>query len=161
MTLAKDLTEYIKLARSLPGIEHVRLQTNGTRLADRAYLSSLIAAGADEYFISLHGHDAATCDAVTQRKGSFDEILAGMRAVNETGAALFTNTAITAQSVASLSAIVETVAPFAPRSMEFWNYWPRADEIGDRGHFVRVAEAARPCSSAPSLPVWSAVFRRP
>lgn len=144
VTLAKDLTEYIKLARSLPGIEHVRLQTNGTRLADRAYLSGLIAAGADEYFISLHGHDAATCDAVTQRKGSFDEILAGMRSVNEAGAALFTNTAITAQSVASLAAIVETVAPFAPRSMEFWNYWPRADEIGDRGHFVRVAEARAP-----------------
>ena len=36
VTLARDLAEYIRFARSLPGIEHVRLQTNGTRLADRA-----------------------------------------------------------------------------------------------------------------------------
>ena len=144
VTLAKNLLEYAAFARSLPGIQHVRLQTNATRLADRAFLGRLMAAGVDEYFVSIHGHDAATCDAITQRRGSFEEILAGMRAVVEAGAALFTNTAIAAANVETLPEIVATVAPFSPRSMELWNYWPRADEDGKKGHFVRVGEARGP-----------------
>lgn len=148
VTLARDLIEYIEFARSLPGVEHVRLQTNATLLGDRSQLRALMAAGADEYFVSLHGPDAATCDAVTRRSGSFEQILSGMRAVREAGAVLITNTAIAAQNVAALPAIVATVAPFAPRSMEFWNYWPRADEAGARGHFVRVADARAPLLAA-------------
>lgn len=148
VTLAKNLLDYVRFARSLPGIRHVRLQTNGTRLADRAYLRALIDAGVDEYFISIHGPDAATCDAITQRAGSFESILAGMRAVVDAGAALFTNTAIAAANVAVLPDIVRTVAPFAPRSIELWNYWPRADERGGRGHFVRVGDARAPLIAA-------------
>ena len=144
VTLAKDLLDYVRFARSLPGIEHVRLQTNATRLVDRTFLRALIGAGVDEYFVSIHGHDAATCDAITQRRGSFDDILAGMRAVREAGATLITNTAIASANVATLPEIVATVAPFAPLSMELWNYWPRADEAGDRGHFVRVGETRGP-----------------
>src|SRR5690606_762174 len=30
--------------------------------------------------------------------------------------------------------------PFAPQSMEFWNYWPRADESADRQMSARVGE---------------------
>lgn len=144
VTLAKNLLEYARFARSLPGIEHVRLQTNATRLRDRAFLATLIDAGIDEFFVSIHGHDAATCDAITQVEGSFDDILAGMSAVKEAGATLVTNTAIAAANVATLPEIVATVAPFRPQSMEFWNYWPRADEKGGRGHFVRVGEAREP-----------------
>ncbi|MEZ4298041.1 MAG: radical SAM protein [Polyangiaceae bacterium] len=140
VTLAKTLPDYIRFARSLPGIEHVRLQTNATRLSDRAYLDTLLRAGADEFFISLHGHDASTCDAITRRPGSFADILAGMRAVNDAGATLITNTAIAADNIRTLPRIVDTVAPFAPLSMELWSYWPRADESGARGHFVPLAE---------------------
>lgn len=148
VTLARDLVEYIRFARSLPGIEHVRLQTNGVRLADRAYLQCLIDAGADEYFISLHGHDAASCDAITQRSGSFVEILGGMRAVRELGATLITNTAITQSTLRSLPHIASVVAPFSPQSMELWSYWPRADERGARGHFARIAEVQGPLLEA-------------
>ncbi len=144
VTLAKDLLSYVGLARSLPGIEHVRLQTNATRLADRAFLGRLMAAGVDEYFVSIHGHDAATCDAITQRRGSFEEIMAGMRTVVDAGATLITNTAIAEVNVGGLADIVAAVAPLAPRSMEFWSYWPRADEEGKKGHFVRVGEARGP-----------------
>ncbi|MEZ4309146.1 MAG: radical SAM protein [Polyangiaceae bacterium] len=140
VTLAKTLPDYIRFARSLPGIEHVRLQTNATRLSDRAYLDTLLRAGADEFFISLHGHDPATCDAITRRPGSFADILAGMRSVNDAGATLITNTAIAADNIRTLPRIVDTVAPFAPLSMELWSYWPRADESGARGHFVPLAE---------------------
>ncbi|AKT42264.1 radical SAM protein [Chondromyces crocatus] len=148
VTLAKDLLAYVEAARQLPGIEHVRLQTNGVRLVDKAYLRALLDAGVDELFISLHAPDAETCDAVTQRRGSFRRILAGIEAVAESGAALFTNTAIVKANFEVLPEIVSLVAPFGPRSMEFWNYWPRGDEEGARGMNARVSEVREPLLEA-------------
>ncbi|MBK8254637.1 MAG: radical SAM protein [Polyangiaceae bacterium] len=148
VTLAKNLLEYIEFARSLSGIEHVRLQTNAVRLADKAYLKSLADAGCDEYFVSFHGHNAQVFDLITQKKGSFEEVLSGIEAVRQAGLTLITNTAIAAQNVNHLAEIVKTVSPFAPASMEFWNYWPRADEKAERGHFVRVGDARQPLIEA-------------
>jgi cyclic pyranopterin phosphate synthase len=140
VTLSKELPDYARLARSLPGVEHVRIQTNAIRLADEAYLRSLIDAGIDEYFVSLHAAEAKQYDAMVQRDGSFEKIVAGMRAIARSGATLYTNTAIVAENHRNLADIVALAAPFAPRSMEFWNYWPRADEHGARGHHVSVGE---------------------
>lgn len=140
VTLSKELPDYARLARSIPGIEHVRIQTNAMRLADERYLGTLLEAGIDEFFVSLHAAEAAQYDAMVQRPGSFEKIMAGMRAVAASGATLITNTAIVADNHRNLGDIVELAAPLRPRSMEFWNYWPRADEQGRRGHHVAVGE---------------------
>jgi cyclic pyranopterin phosphate synthase len=148
VTLAKDLLDYVALARSLPGVEHVRVQTNGIRLGDPEYLRALLDAGVDELFISLHAPEAELCDAITRRRGSFEGILAGMRAVARSGAALFTNTAIVQANHRVLPEIVEVVAPLGPRSMEFWNYWPRGDEGGARRMNARVIDSQGPLLAA-------------
>ena len=77
VTLDKDLPAFAALARAVPGVEHVRIQTNATRLDD-ATLARLTDAGVDEYFVSLHAADAATGDAITGVPGSFDQIVAGL-----------------------------------------------------------------------------------
>lgn len=141
-TLEDDLADYVRAARELPQVRHVRVQTNGTRLANKAYLYSLLEAGVTEFFVSLHGHDEETCDALTQRKGSFRAILAGMAAIAESGAALYTNTVIWSRSHRHLQDVVALVAPYAPSGMEFWNVWPRVDPHDERGHLVPVAESA-------------------
>lgn len=143
VTLAKNLHEYAAAARAVPGIEHVRIQTNAVRLGDRQYLRSLIDAGIDEYFVSIHAPDAALCDELTQRSDSFDGIVAGMENIVAAGATLVTNTAIVSKNYQRLSEIVDLVATFAPRSMEFWNYWPRSDEDCVRDQAAQVA-AIRP-----------------
>jgi cyclic pyranopterin phosphate synthase len=148
VTLAKDLVDYVAAARSLPGIEHVRIQTNGVRLGNKDTLRALLDAGADEFFISLHAPDAPLCDAITQRQGSFKAILAGIEAVAGSGAALTTNTAIADVNHRVLPEIVALAAPFGPRSMEFWNYWPRADEEGGRRMNARVTESRGPLLEA-------------
>ena len=148
VTLAKDLLDYVAVARALPGVEHVRLQTNGVRLANREYLRSLRDAGVTEFFISLHAADAETCDAITQRRGSFKAILAGLEAAAASGAALTTNTAIVNVNHRSLPDIVELAARFGPRSVEFWNYWPRTDEEGARSMNAPVTESRGPLLAA-------------
>jgi hypothetical protein len=140
VTLARDLLEYVAVARSIPSLRHVRLQTNATRLGDAAFVAALVAAGVDEFFVSLHGPDAASCDALTRRPGSFDQIMAGMRTVAASGARLSTNTAIVEDNYRLLPDIVALVAPLGPASMEFWNYWPRGDEAGSRRLAARVTD---------------------
>ena len=132
VTLSKELPAYAELARSLPGIEHVRIQTNATRLAKGDYLRSLLDAGIDEYFVSFHAPDAPLYDRLVDRDGSFERIMEGMANVVALGGALSTNTAIVAANHDRLSEIVERVAPLGPRSMEMWNYWPRADADAER-----------------------------
>jgi hypothetical protein len=141
VTLAPELVDYVRLARSLPGVRHVRLQTNATRLADRAWLASLLEAGVDELFVSLHAARPETCDAITRRAGSLAAILEGMRAIADSGATLITNTCVVRPNVGELAEIVELASTFGPRSMEFWSYWPRAHDAGRDDLLVPVGDA--------------------
>ena len=139
VTTTRKLPEYVAVARTLPGLEHVRIQTNAVRLADEKYARSLVDAGVDEFFVSIHGPDAAICDGITQKPGSFEQIVAGMRNVVRVGGTLITNTALVQANYRSLAQIVDLVAPIGPRSMEFWNFWPRLHEHA-RDFLVPVAE---------------------
>lgn len=160
VTLSPELPRYVELARSLPGVEHVRVQTNAIRLVRRDLVRDLKAAGLDEVFVSLHAPDEALGDALLQRKGSFRAILAGLEAATAEGLALTTNTAIVAANVARLREIVELAANFGPRQIELWNYWPRADERGARDHAApvdvvlpRLLEALEACGARGVPPV--------
>lgn len=57
----------------------VSIATNGIRLADAQFTRRLAAAGVDELFFSLHGHEAAIHDRVTREPGSFEAAVAGIR----------------------------------------------------------------------------------
>src|SRR5262245_509273 len=60
VTLEERLFDFVDYARNSKSFEHIRLQTNGRKLAERAFAERLVNAGIDEFFVSLHGHDAAT-----------------------------------------------------------------------------------------------------
>jgi hypothetical protein len=140
VTVEPDLEKYVALCRATPGIEHVRLQTNAVRLADRAYLDHLIALGVDEYFVSLHGATASVCDGITGRTGSFEQIVLGMRNIAERGATLMTNTVIIEANYRELPDIAKLVAPLRPKSIDFWGYLPRFDHTDARGLLARVSD---------------------
>ena len=129
VTLDKDLPRYVALARAVPSVEHVRVQTNASRLADGDTAARLIAAGVDEFFVSLHGADAATCDAITREPGSFAAILAGLDALRGLGATVVTNTVVCAANVAQLAAIVALAHDRGARGAELWGYVPRVDRF--------------------------------
>jgi MoaA/NifB/PqqE/SkfB family radical SAM enzyme len=133
VTLEEKLFDYIDCAKQSKSFEHLRLQTNGRKLAERAFAERLIAAGIDEFFVSLHGHDAATQDHISQRPGSFDEAVAGMTNVKALGATLMTNTVLTELNRAHLRDLVETVSALSPARMELWNYLPMEDYADEQG----------------------------
>ena len=137
-TLEPELLDYIAIARSIPSVEHVRIQTNATRLGSGTLLTELIAAGADEFFVSVHGADEATMAAITQRPGAFAAIRAGLEAIAASPAKLYTNTCTVQQNFKQLVDIVRLIAPLRPHGMDFWNLWPRVDHAAMRAQMVPV-----------------------
>jgi MoaA/NifB/PqqE/SkfB family radical SAM enzyme len=140
VTIERDLERYVALARSVPSVRHVRLQTNAIRLADEGYLRRLVDAGVDQFFVSFHGATPAVCDAITQRPGSFEQIVGGMRAIAASGAELMTNTVIVESNYRELAAIADIVLPLRPTRVDFWNYLPRVDRVDVRGQLARVED---------------------
>ncbi len=140
VTLDQDLPRFAELARAVPSVEHVRIQTNASRL-DRALVARLTTAGVDEYFVSLHGADAATCDAITAVPGSFAAIEGGIAALAEAGVTIVTNTVVCSANVGQLDRIVGLAHARGARGAELWGYVPRVDAADARGQMVRVSEA--------------------
>ncbi|MCE9579231.1 MAG: radical SAM protein [Deltaproteobacteria bacterium] len=142
VTLDRELPAFIALARAVPSVEHVRIQTNASRLAEDGLAARLVALGVDELFVSLHAADAARCDAITQRPGSFSAILAGLDAARAAGATIITNTVVCATNVHALADILGLAHDRGAAAAELWGYVPRVDALDARRLLVRVTEAA-------------------
>ena len=89
-TLNPRLLEYIRYAKAA-GVGEVELQTNATRLAQDGLAAKLAEAGVDRAFVSLHGLDAATSDAVTEAPGTFAQTVLGLDALAHTAIAVRIN----------------------------------------------------------------------
>jgi len=124
VTLRSDLPELAQQARA-NGFSHVRIQTHGMKLANRQYVEELVAAGVDEYFVSVTAADCETHDFITRVPGSFDRTMQGLEWLDQFDVAIMTNTVITRLSYRQLSAVVDLVGGLERlRRMDFWNFWP-------------------------------------
>lgn len=132
VTLEKGLFRFLEHARTSGAYRHVRLQTNGRKLADAAFTQELVAAGVDEFFVSLHGHDAALHDRITQRPGSFDELIRGLEHLATHPVRRITNTVIHRTNIGAFTGIVEVAHRHGVSEMEFWNYLPMEDHADER-----------------------------
>lgn len=128
VTLRRDLADMARAARD-SGFEHVRIQTHGVRLADPAYCEELVAAGIDEYFVSVTAADAPTHDGITGVVGSFDRTMRGLENLDAFDhVAILTNTVITQRSYRQLPDVVERLGHLRHLAqMEFWTYWPMGE----------------------------------
>lgn len=128
ITLRRDLPELATRARAA-GFEHVRIQTHGMHLGRLDYTRKLIAAGVDEFFVSIAGSNAATHDGITLVPGSFEKSVRGLEHLDQfEGVASITNTVVTEKSYRLLPDIVEALAHIRNLTqMEFWFYFPMAE----------------------------------
>ena len=125
ITLRRDLPDLARRARR-HHFQHVRIQTHGIKLANIEYCHELVAAGVDEFFISVAAADAATHDEITKVPGSFERTLKGLENLDRfEGVATLTNTVITKRSYRQLPAVVERLRHLKRLvQMDFWTYWP-------------------------------------
>jgi MoaA/NifB/PqqE/SkfB family radical SAM enzyme len=139
ITLNKDLPRMAERARA-SGFSHVRIQTHGMHLANRAFTRRLVEAGVDEFFISVTAGDEQSHDAITQVPGSFERILQGMENLEAHDVVAITNTVMTVSSYRSMPELVRRLGHLKRlRQMEFWNYWPMK-ETDEKNLVVRHAD---------------------
>ncbi|MBN2719108.1 MAG: radical SAM protein [Deltaproteobacteria bacterium] len=89
-TVRKELFELVRYAKSI-GFKSVALITNGLKLDNSEYVDKCIEAGIDDFLLSIHGHNAAIHDYLTNRKGAFDKVVAAIENVSRTSAKLRIN----------------------------------------------------------------------
>lgn len=140
-TLRPDLPAIAHRARELGGFRHVQIQTNGRRLADRHLLIRLLAAGVDEYFVSIHAGEPELDAYLTRSPKSFGEMLSGVRNVREVGATLIANTAVTASNHRHLEGVADLLIAEGITRCEMWAFIEYGD-IRQGGEHVRFTEAA-------------------
>ena len=107
-TLRPDLPLLIARAREL-GMR-VNLITNGVRCRSRDYVEELREAGLASAQVSVEGPEAETHDRLTQRPGSFDRTIAGLRNLVEAGLTAHTHTTINRVNADRLGGIVDLAA---------------------------------------------------
>jgi len=91
-TLSPHLPELIAYAESLGVI--TGLNTNGRKLADPAFVQSLVDAGLDHVQITLESHDPAIHDKMVAAKGAWEQTVAGVRNVVASPLYIMTNTTL-------------------------------------------------------------------
>jgi MoaA/NifB/PqqE/SkfB family radical SAM enzyme len=86
----------------------------------------LVAAGIDEYFVSVTAADAASHDAITQVPRAFERMMRGLEALDgKDGVTILTNTVVTALSYSQLEDVVACLAHLRRlKQMEFWVFLP-------------------------------------
>lgn len=92
-TVRPDLIELVAYAKKL-GFKTIQIQSNGRMFVYEKFCDDIIAAGANEFALALHGHNEKLHDYLTQAK-SFKQVVAGIRNLKKRGAMVITNTVIT------------------------------------------------------------------
>jgi MoaA/NifB/PqqE/SkfB family radical SAM enzyme len=114
-TLNPRLFEYIRLAKRLSRLP-VKLQTNAIRLAEPGYCSSLVDAGLEELFASLHASVETLSDSLTGAPGTFRQTVAGLDAAAATRLFVQINFVICQENLTDVAPFVRFVATRWPRA---------------------------------------------
>lgn len=108
-TLVPELADYIRSAKEL-GFERVTIQTNGLKLAERAYLDTLVEAGLTAIVQSFHSDVAAIHDAIFQIEGAWEKGVQSLANAIDAGLIVGINHVTTVQNAERLPEYVRFIA---------------------------------------------------
>ena len=105
-TLHPKLSEIIKNARSI-GFTDICIETNGQNFSNEAFSQKIVEAGANRFFISIHGHTAALHEKLTRTKKSFQKTVQGIKNLKKIGAFVNAHVVINKINYKHIADIVE------------------------------------------------------
>ena len=104
-TIRQDIFELVRYAKKL-GFKTIQIQSNGRMFAYSDFCQKMIAAGANEFALALHGHTAELHNYLTQAE-SFQQTVSGIRNLKELNQVVITNTVITKSNYRHLPEITK------------------------------------------------------
>lgn len=118
-TIRPDFVYLIEMAKRL-GFKDIVMATNGRMLAYKDYAKKLINAGITSIVFSIHGHNIELHDSLAGVKGSFNQLLEGLKNVKTFGLKnIGSNTTIVRQNYQFLPQIGEFIYGLGMRNAEF------------------------------------------
>lgn len=106
VSIRPDFLQLVRAAKLL-GYENIQIQTNGRMFAYREFCERTIAAGANEFSPSIHGHEAKLHDGLTRAPGSFAQIVRAIEHLVALQQRVVCNTVITKQNARHLPALAQ------------------------------------------------------
>jgi len=107
-TLRKDLVDIIRFARE-NGAKIVEIYTNAIRLDSPKYTRSLVEAGLNGAFISLHHHDEIISDLLTRTPGTYSRTIKGIHTLHRCGVPITINIVVNSGNYRDLKAYTQFV----------------------------------------------------
>ncbi len=108
-TMRKDIVKLIAKARNL-GFREIALSTNARAFSHKPFLDAAIEAGLNRVTTTIDGYDAKLHDALTRTPGSFDQTIAGAKALIASGIEVSANTVLCSLNAPFLARTGETIA---------------------------------------------------
>ena len=101
---------------------HVRMITNGSRLADAQWAAQVVEAGLAHFHLSLHSADEQVQDHLTGTPGSYSRINQALRNLGNLGVSVDINTVINRHNAGQLDLTVQAACAAFPFLHHFvWN----------------------------------------
>lgn len=123
VTTFSQLEQYVRYAASFGWFRKIQIQTNGRRLVDREYVKQLVAAGVNDFFVSVHGLGDVH-DAITRIPGSYAAVMAGIGNLAGFPVHIISNTVLTASNYDGLIALFAALSASPVHEMQLWNFFP-------------------------------------
>lgn len=133
VTTFVDIVKYVSHAASFHHFKKIQIQTNGRRLVDKEYLAELVEAGANEFFVSVHGPEDIH-DAITRSPGSHAATMEGIANLAELPVNIISNTVLTSFNYHSVASLFGALSSAPVSEMHLWNFFPM--DRSDRGDLV-------------------------
>lgn len=143
VTLMSDLPKILLLARKA-GYTSIGIISNGIRLADPAYFSSLLDAGLGFCCLSVHAADAALHDRIVAVPGAFAKALQAVERLRGAGLPFLLNFVLVKDNAGQAAAFVKRFASVR-EVVEFQLYFPHYQGLmadAPRGYGPSMTEAA-------------------
>ncbi|HCH65484.1 MAG: hypothetical protein CL927_08460 [Deltaproteobacteria bacterium] len=147
-TLHPALESLARRATTEGGFEVVRIQTNGRKLRDRAFVERLMAAGVREYFVSIHAHTAALDAGITRSSRSFEQMRQGVAHLMAVGARVLSNTVLSADNGPHLHEIAAFLVQLGIRESQLWSFLEIGDAAGQADQLVSLETSLTPLLGA-------------
>ena len=118
-TIRPDIFLLVETAKKF-GFKDIVMATNGRLFSYNELAKKIITAGITSLIFSIHGHNSKLHDSLTQAKGSFDQLMKGIKNVISEGLLnIGSNTTIVRQNYKFLPKIAQLIAQLGIRNSEF------------------------------------------
>lgn len=118
-TIRRDLISLVRHAAKLR-FDDIKVQSNGLLYAEASNVDRLIAAGCNNFHISIHTHIEEAYDALVRREGSYPAMVEGLRNVIASGQVLTVDVIIKTDTVSRLADCVRWLHAEGVTAVDLW-----------------------------------------